>query len=165
MNQTNELNLLDSAKLSLFCHSGTLRLIMGEDLCYLSVTLVRAFPQSSPDHYWGLLDGAGKDIGVIADPSALDPASRSAAEEELQKRYFIPRIESVVRTKEDYGSIVWTVKTDKGDRIFTVRNLKDSIIELGGSRVLLVDVDGNRYEIPDITRLDAKSYDLVLRSQ
>ena len=165
MTQPTDLQILDPAAVRLFRQAGMLRMTLGDDRSYSVVTLVRAFPLSDPDRYWGLLDGAGKDIGVIVDPSQLDSGSRDVALEELEKRYFIPVIERVARTKEDYGSIVWTVQTDKGERTFTVRNMKDSIVELGGSRILLVDVDGNRYEIPDIRRLDPKSYDLVLRSQ
>ena len=160
-----ELALLDPAIIRLFLHGGVLRMTLEGDRSYLRVMLVRSFPLSDPDRYWGLLDGAGKEIGVITEPSKLSPESRAAANEELEKRYFIPLIQRVVRTKEDYGSIVWTVETDKGDRVFTVRNMKDNIVELGGPRLLLVDVDGNRYEIPDMRQLDPKSYDLILRSQ
>ena len=129
------------------------------------VTLVRAFPLSDPDRYWGVLGEDGKDIGVIAEPADLDPASREIAEDELNRRYFIPLVQRVIKTRDDHGSIVWTVETDKGERTFIVRNMKDSIVELGGARLLLVDVDGNRYEISDMNKLDAKSYDLILRSQ
>lgn len=160
-----ELALLDPTIVLLFRHGGALRMTLEGDRSYLRIVLVRSFPLSDPDRYWGLLDGAGKEIGVIPEPSKLCPESRAAANEELEKRYFIPLIQRVVRTKEDYGSIVWTVETDKGDRVFTVRNMKDSIVELGGQRLLLVDVDGNRYEIPDMRQLDPKSYDLILRSQ
>ena len=160
-----DLHLIIPGLLKLSRDHGELNLSVGDGRSYRGVTLVRAFPLSDPDHYWGLLDSDGKEIGVIADPSALDSDSRAVARDALEKRYFIPVVQRVVHTKEDYGSIVWTVETDRGERTFTVRNMKDSIVELGGSRLLLVDVDGNRFEFPDIRRLDAKSYDLMLRSQ
>jgi hypothetical protein len=160
-----DLQILAPDSVTLSRDHGELTLIVGDHSAHVGVTLVRAFPLSDPNRYWGLLDTDGKEIGVIADPSALDPESREVALEEMEKRYFIPIVQRVVRTKEDYGSIVWEVETDRGERTFTVRNMKDSIVELGASRILLVDVDGNRFEFPDIHRLDAKSYDLILRSQ
>ena len=47
------------------------------------------------------------------------------------------------------GSVTWDVETTKGPRHFLVRNMKDSTFTLGASRVMMTDVDGNRYEIPD----------------
>jgi hypothetical protein len=163
--ETTDLHIIDPTAVRLFRHAGALCVTLEGDRSYRKVAVVRAFPLSEPDRFWGLLDGAGKEIGVIADPERLETDSRALAEEELKKRYFIPVVERVVRTREDHGSIVWTVRTNKGDCTFVVRNMKDSIVELGGSRLLLVDVDGNRYEVPDIKGLDSKSFDLILRSQ
>jgi hypothetical protein len=162
---TTDLRILGPKAVGLSRRSGTLSLTIDGDRTYEDVMLVRVFPLSDPDHYWGLLDSDGKDLGVIVDPAELDGESRATAMEELEKRYFIPVIERVIRVRDDHGSTVWQVETDKGERQFSVRNMKDSLVELGGPRILLVDVDGNRYEIPDTRRLDAKSYDLILRSQ
>jgi hypothetical protein len=161
---TSDLRLIEPSRIRISKLAGGLALSISGEKSYDNVSLVRAFPLSDPDRYWGLLDEDGKDIGVIIDPSGLDPASRTAAEEELERRYFIPVIQRVIKAQDDHGSLIWEVETDRGPRTFTVRNMKDSIVELGGGRLLLVDVDGNRYEVPDMSRLDARSYDLILRS-
>ncbi len=66
----------------------------------------------------------------------------------------ITRIESI---KEEFGYAYWNVETDVGPRRFTVRDMQDNVVLLSPEHVLIIDVDGNRYEIPDYTQLDPKS--------
>ena len=77
--------------------------------------------------------------------------------EELEKAYFMPKIKKILRIKELYGGMTWfAVETDRGYREFEIQS-KTSMRNLGLSRVIFTDVDGNKYEIPDITHLDARS--------
>src|SRR5690349_19455042 len=95
MADSYELHVLTPESVRLFYHGGTLRLTL-PDRSYVSARLYRAFPVSDPEHYYGLTDGAGTEIGIMADPSRLDEASRSAAEAELDKRYFVPVVTRVI---------------------------------------------------------------------
>ena len=81
-------------------------------------------------------------------------------EEELAKRYFLPQIRAVYDLKSHMGVMTWEVETDRGRRQFEVRG-RDNVRHLPGSRLVLRDVDGNRYEISDYRALDAKSLDLL----
>ncbi|NLN76267.1 MAG: DUF1854 domain-containing protein [Armatimonadetes bacterium] len=47
--------------------------------------------------------------------------------------------------------------TDRGPRQFILRGLRDSVHEIEPGRYLINDVDGNRFEIPQITGLDHRS--------
>src|SRR5258708_10715118 len=158
------LRLLDAANLRLFRIAGVTRLTIEEQCSFLSIGVHRAFPVSNPDRYIGLLDGAGKDIGLIADPSQLDPDSRKLLEEELELRYFVPVVQRVISVKEEFGSVYWTVETNRGYADFVVRNPKDSTQELSGNRFILTDVDGNRFEFPDVSKLDRASAETISRS-
>ena len=60
--------------------------------------------------------------------------------------------------KERYGFSYWKVKTEEGEVRFTLHDTFRSIIRAGEKRVILLDVDGNRFEIPDVDALDRKSY-------
>ena len=111
--------------------------------------VARAFPLSDPDKYIGLRDGDDKDIGILETLHGLDPESRAVVDEELERRYFTPQITKVHSVVEEFGVVTWDVDTTKGRRRFLVRNLKDSTFTLGASRVMMTDVDSNRYEIPD----------------
>src|SRR5436309_2895662 len=159
-----DLRLLNASELRLFRIAGVTRLTIEDQCSFLSIGVHRAFPVSNPDRYIGLLDGAGKDIGLIADPSQLDQESRKLLEEELELRYFVPVVERVVSMKEEFGSVYWTVRTNRGQADFVVRNPKDSTQELSGNRVILTDVDGNRFEFPDVSKLDRTSAETIARN-
>lgn len=161
---SSSLHLLNPSHLRLFRIAGVTRLTIEEDRSFLSVAVHRAFPISDPDHFIGLLDGEGRDIGMIIEPSALDSESRMVLAEELELRYFVPLVRQVVNVKEEFGSIYWSVETDRGGADFVIRNPKDSTLELPGNRVILTDVDGNRFEFPDISKLDRASAEAIMRN-
>lgn len=159
-----ELRILDPKRTKIYRVAGVPRLTLENDRSWSKAVAARAFPLSDPEHYIGFLDGQGKDIGMLHDPSLLDPASRKVVEEELEKRYFVPIIEIVESVKEEFGTVYWSVKTNKGTKEIIVRNLRDNLQEIPPSRVLITDVDGNRYEFPDVSKLDTKSMGIVLRN-
>jgi hypothetical protein len=159
-----ELRVLDPKRIRIFRAAGVPRLTLLEDRSWVKTSVARAFPLSDPDHYIGFLDGNGKDIGLLNDPSFLDVESRKVVDEELEKRYFVPVVERVVSVKEEFGTIYWIVETDRGEKEIIARNLRDNLMELASSRVILTDVDGNRFEFPDINRLDGKSQGIIMRN-
>ena len=159
-----ELRILDPKRMRVFRHAGVPRLTLQDDRSWSKVSVARAFPLSDPDHYLGFLDGDGKDIGLLHDPGHLDPESRQIVEEELEKRYFVPVVERVLTVKEEFGTIYWTVETDRGPKDIIVRNLRDNLQELSASRVIITDVDGNRFEFADVSKLDTKSQGVILRN-
>lgn len=136
---------------------------LGAERSYLRVQVARAFPLRNPDRYIGLRDGADKDIGMLVTLDGLDSESRRLTDEELFRRYFLPKIIKVNDVKDEFGLTTWEVETDKGSRRFVVRNLRDSAHELSATRVLLTDTDGNRWEFPDVRKLDEKSYAIIQR--
>lgn len=159
-----ELRIIDPKQTRIFRQKGVVRLTIVNDRSWIKVSVARAFPLSNPDHYLGFLDGAGKDIGLLHDPALLDPDSRRIVDEELEKRYFVPIVERVITVKEEFGTIYWSVETDRGEKEVIVRNLRDNLQDLGSSRVIITDVDGNRFEFSDITKLDSKSQGILLRN-
>lgn len=159
-----ELRVLEPRRLRLFRVAGVTRLTLENDRSWAKVSVARAFPLSDPEHYIGFLDGAGKDVGLLHEPGQLDADSRRTLEEELEKRYFVPMVERVLFVKEEFGTVYWTVETDRGETEIVVRNLKDNLQELSASRVIITDVDGNRFEFPDINKLDNKSLGIILRN-
>jgi hypothetical protein len=158
-----ELRFLDPARVRFFEHAGHTRMTLLEDRSWVKVTVMRAQPLTDPSHYYGVLDGAGKDIGMIRDPGHLDAESRRVVEAQLEERYFTPRVLRVLSVKEEYGAVYWRFDTDRGEKEVVARNLRDSLQELGASRVFLTDVDGNRYDIPDLNALDPRSLSIILR--
>ncbi|MGI4791936.1 MAG: DUF1854 domain-containing protein [Janthinobacterium lividum] len=135
----------------------TVRATIEGDRSWREVRIARAFPLSDPDRYIGLRDGNDKDIGMLESLSGIDGESHAIIEEELERRYFTPQITQVNYVDEAFGVVTWEVETSKGPRRFLVRNLRDSSYTLGSSRVMMTDVDGNRYEFPDARTMGPKA--------
>jgi hypothetical protein len=123
--------------------------------------VARAFPLSTPEDYVSLLDEDGKELGMIHHMGELDDSSKTIVAEELEKAYFIPRIKKILRLKEVYGGVTdFSVETDRGYRDFEVRG-REGIRLMGLSRIIITDVDGNKYEVPDSRGLDSRSRSLL----
>jgi|GEM_PF-105657 hypothetical protein len=158
-----ELLTLDPKGVSLFrTPGGTVRLTLadpkaGPERSYLIVRIARAFPWSLPDEYIGLRDGKDKEIGVLETLESLNAESRAILDDELARRYFIPKVVRILEVKEERGGLAYfKVETDRGEREFYVQNPRDSCQNLSAIRILVTDKDGFRYEFPDITQYDGK---------
>ena len=164
-----DLILLDPATVTLFRTGGSaVRATIadaqiGSERSWLRVQIARAFPLSRPDEYIGLRDDKDKDIGMLESLVGLDAASQVIVQEELSRRYFLPRVLRFRSVKEEYGTVTFEVETDKGVHTYVIQNLRDAVQELTPTRVLLTDKDGNRFEIPDTNKLDAKTAEIMVR--
>jgi len=125
---------------------------------YEEVRPVRSFPFTAPWEFIALQDKEGKEIGLLRRVQDLEPSSREALVQELEDVYFIPRILQIHRITSYLGTTRWEVETDRGPRVFEVRD-RDDVRRLSLRRYLIRDVDGNRYEIADVAELDPKSQD------
>lgn len=149
---------MDYATLHLFHEpAGTLRLTVDDHMSYPKVAIYQASPLRRPGRYLSLLDGKGDEIALVPSLDDLTPQSRAAAEEALRRRYLTARITAVAGMKQEFGVTYWHVDTDRGPRDFVVQSLSESCQWLSERHLLFVDVDGNRFEIPDRDALDAAS--------
>ncbi len=138
-------------------NSQQVRIRLPDGEVYEDVQFARAFPFSQPHQFIGVMTFEGKEIGMFRSLEGMEPRSRAIVEEELEQRYFIPIIQKVYSLTEEYGQLRWHVDTDRGERVFYVRNWRDNVHELSPVRYLIVAVDGSRYEIRDLNALDARS--------
>ncbi len=149
---------MDPKSLKLFYEpKDRLRLTVGDEKSYHTVKPVWAAPLSRPGQYLAFLDGKGKEIVTLADPSVLPPESLAAAQEELRRRYLTATVRVIAHAKQEFGATYWSVQTDRGDRDFVTQNLQENAVWLSPTHLLLLDVDGNRFEITDVSALDDAS--------
>lgn len=128
---------------------------MGEER---RVSLQRAFPFEMEREYISVLDPDKKEIGMIRSIDRdFDENDIAVLSCELDRKYFSPVITKIIDMKDNYGFMQVSVETDMGALSFGVRDVYRSILKVGGGRVFLVDVDGNRYEIPSVDALDRHS--------
>jgi hypothetical protein len=55
------------------------------------------------------------------------------------------------------------VDTDRGAWSFTTRNLRENTSKPSPGRYIISDVDGNRYDLPNLADLDATSQTMIMR--
>ena len=118
----------------------------------------RLFPYTDPDHYITLIAGGKKERAVIRDIAELSDASRAVLEDCFREIYMIPNITRIHSCDTVYGALIFKVETDRGGPVsFRIRNANSDIKMLSDIRMVIRDCDDNRYEIPDVTKLDKKS--------
>jgi hypothetical protein len=134
-----------------------LRLTVNEDRSYHSVKAVWAAPLSHPENYLSLMNGKGEEIVTVTNPNDLDNESLVAVREELRRRYLTATVSDILSAKFEYGATYWHVESDRGPREFVTQHLQENAIWLSDDHLLLLDVDGNRFEIPNVSALNIRS--------
>ena len=130
---------------------------IGEEF-YPRVQVVRMFPFSDPEKYISSRtpDEHSKEIGIIEDMKDVTKETAQMLTEQLNLRYFTPIITKIVNIKEEYGYAYFEVVTDRGACRFTINMGGHAVVHLSETRILISDIDENRFEIPDIMKLSAK---------
>jgi hypothetical protein len=136
-----------------------LRLTVAEEKSYLTVKPVwaKAGAQAQPDGYLALLDGQNDEIVSLIDSSTLPHESQLALRRELRQRYLPATVKSINHARQSHGAVYWDVETDRGPREFVTQRSQKSRLSYSNHHILLIAVDGNRFEIPDVEALDARS--------
>ncbi len=129
---------------------------------FTELELHRMFPITGLDKYISLLDSNGNEVAVIRNINDLMPESKAVVEKCLTEYYMMPRITRFIRMSEKFKIWMWTAETDKGICTFEIRNHLTAIKPLYDGRVLIKDANDNRYEIPDVSKLDKKSIKMIM---
>lgn len=127
---------------------------------HTGVRAVRPFPLTSPENCVFILDSDGKEVGMVEDVAALEPSSRDLLRASLDLDYFCTRVLSVKSVKSRHGVSSWVMVTPRGERTVHVKDRSD-IRKLPGGRMILTDIDGLRFEIESISKLDDRSQTLI----
>ena len=126
-----------------------------------NIRVVRAAPLSHPSRYITFLDEKGRELCTVDRLDDLTPPTRRLVEEELASYYLGSTIQCINELESEFGIAYWDVETSRGRRDFVVKDVQSSITWLSPTRLLIVDVDGNRFEIPDLRALDQRSQELL----
>ncbi len=138
-----------------------------EDKEYGRVGIYLTFPLTSPEEFISVreADEKAKEIGIIEKLSSLDKDQQEMIREQIRLRYFVPVITKVMDIKDEYGYAYWHVETSFGVCRFTTHMSGNAVVSLSDSRLMVTDIDGNRYEIPDFYALtvgERKKLDLFI---
>ena len=138
-----------------------------KDKTYDRVGVYRTFPVTQPEEFISIreADEKAREIGVVEKLSALDPEQAKMLKEQLDLRYFTPEITKIFDIKTEYGYGYFHVMTTYGECRFTIHNGGSSVVSLTDTRIVINDLDGNRFEVPDIMKLtvaERKKLDLFI---
>ncbi len=141
-----------------------LELYMPDGTLHTPVVPLRSFPLTNENHYISILkdDREREEVCLIEDIEQLTDKSRQVLDQALAKVYYRPIITHLLSIKRRSGGIsVWKVDTDKGAVTLDLRR-RDSITDYDNGHLLITDIDGNRYEIPNYYEMDEKSMKLIM---
>lgn len=122
----------------------------------VGVRPVRLFPLSDPEGYIALLDHDEKEVALVRGLAGLDVASRQALLQELETTYIVPQVLRIESIEEEFGVLHFVAHTDRGAHRFDVRG-RDEIQFVRPGYYIIRDIDGNRFEIPNLFALDDAS--------
>jgi len=131
--------------------------LRGADGSEVPVRIVWTRPISGRGSEISLLNEKKKEILMLKSIELLDPDSRTIAESELEHRYLVPRITSVISTSPHFGSRYWDVETNLGRRRFVLKDPNKNAVWVTEDHLVIRDTLGNRYEINPFSRLDDHS--------
>lgn len=120
------------------------------------VVVHRCFPWSDPSCHISLRDPEEEEFAYLDDPSRLDPRSRKALLEALAIAGFLLEITAIKEVADEVEIRCWVVRTRQGPRRFQTR-LDEWPLEVAGGGVVIRDVAGDLYHVPDPAALDAAS--------
>ena len=139
----------------------------GETEEFERVVIRRSFPVTAPNEFLSVREpdtrkkGRGSEIGMIRDLSIFDKDTIALINAELDLRYFTPEIKKITAAKEKFGYCYWEADTSAGHVSFVLNNPFSNIRKLEDGRILIADMDGNCFLIPDPEALDRQSYKVI----
>lgn len=123
---------------------------------YKRVKPIRLFPFTDPTKYIAIHDEKDTEIGVIEDLAQLSGEAAALINEQLELYYFTPVINKIINIKDEYGYAYFHVVTNRGECKFAINMGGNAVSKLSDSRLLITDLDGNRFEIANVQALTVK---------
>ncbi len=134
-----------------------MRMTVNDEYSFVQVEPRWAAPLSHTKSFLGLMNSKGEEVFLLPSLDELGPENREVIDLELSRRYLTSTVHKILSAKVEFGATYWTVVTERGERDFVVQSLQENAQWMGERHLLLVDIDANRFEIPDLDLLDPKS--------
>jgi hypothetical protein len=143
-------------------HLGThdaLHVTVRNERIYGGVYAAYAFPVGHPEEYISLIhtgDEEEIEIGIIRDLGEFPEADAALVRQALERRYFVHAVTRIRRVGWKYGLVNMEVETDKGPADILIPWRHDRAFDYGRRGKVLIDVEDNRYLIPDLEKLSPR---------
>ena len=139
---------------------GALHVTVTGERIYGGVYAAHAFPVAHAEEFISMIhtggDARDREIGIIRHLTTFPPEEAQLVREALARRYFVHRITRIHKVGWRYGMVRMDVETDKGRIEFLMPWKSDRAVDYGPRGKVLIDVENNRYLIPDLQELPPK---------
>lgn len=146
--------MIPSSPTLVTCPDGRLGLV--KDGVPVPVGVGRCFPWTSPDGFLSLRDEDGGELALVESPDDLDSDSREALRRELDQSGRTFTVTGIDAMGKEIELRCWEVRTAHGPRSFQTE-LDEWPRKLPDGGLLIEDLFGDLYRIPDPRRLDPAS--------
>ena len=131
------------------------------------VFAVNLFPATNPNDYISLRvwdrDGHEQEIGILRRINDWPMEAQIIIRAALERRYWLQTVTGVDTIKMELGHLTLGVRTLHGPRQFTMRWSQTQVQDFGETGKILLDLDDNRYLVPDVDALPPREHELFLR--
>jgi ATP-binding cassette subfamily B protein len=146
---------------------GALRITIGDEPVYAGVFALRLLPVQHTDRYislrWFNAENQEQEIGIIRDLAAWPDKAQQLLRAALQRRYFVHIIKGIHSIRQFQNYLQFDAITDRGAQEFIIRYSSQSAHAYGDTGKILIDVEDNRYLIPDTAALPERDRALFER--
>jgi ATP-binding cassette, subfamily B, bacterial len=131
---------------------------------YRGVFAVNLFPATNSDDYISLRvwtrDGVEQEIGILRKLEEWPAEAQALVRGALARRYWLQTITGVDQIELALGHLTLAVRTEHGPRRFTMRWSQSQVQDFGERGKVLLDLDDNRFLVPDVEALPRRERDL-----
>lgn len=156
-----DIGWLDLSKAEFYVTPGGFTGLRYDGKDYNRIILRRALPIKHPDEYISVADKDNKEIGMIRSLLELSEEQRKIVQAELDKRYYCPTVYEVKSVKDKLGYVYFELIIGrdgvKYKKNCAVKDVSKNIRMLDDDKLAIFDVDGNRYIVESLSKLDKKS--------
>ncbi len=134
---------------------------------YRGVFAVNLFPATNPGDYISLRiwnrKGEEQELGILRHLDQWPAEAQQLVGDALARRYYLQTIDGVDDVRLELGYLTLAVRTPHGPRKFTMRWSQSQVQDFGERGKILVDLDDNRFLVPDVEALAPKEREVFLR--
>jgi len=161
-----DIGFIDVRQAEFFQTAGGFTGLRYADKEYPRVIFRRALPVGQPGAYISVADAENKEIGILRDVAELSAGQLQIVTAELDRRYYCPVVLEIKSVKDKLGYVYAELRIQGSgsegegksyDRNCAIKDVNKNIRMLDDNRLILFDVDGNRYLVPSLSGLDKKS--------
>jgi ATP-binding cassette subfamily B protein len=146
---------------------GALEVTAPDGTRHRGVFAVRCFPAAKPDDFISLRtwdrDGHEHELGILRHLDRWPAADQGLVRAALARRYCLRQVTGLSRVKLEFGMLFLDAATDAGPTRIVMRWSQAQAQDFGERGKVLLDVEDNRFLVPDVDALPPRDRDLFRR--